>query len=116
MKELIDRLKKEAEEFIASGKNYDERYEEGFGKGMMRVIDAITSPEAREKRMLAKAGDFLCDSDEGITVAEQVERIRNHKNEYDFIDSVDGVMVWEKCGNLTCTDFIDLIESYGQDY
>lgn len=59
---------------------------------------------------IKKAYDILScdDGDSGIT--KMIESIKNHPNQNELIDYVDGVDVWEKLEHeLTCKEFINLI-------
>jgi len=65
-------------------------------------------PTAREKAIEA-AGHYLCD-DGTTTIEQQVEAIANHENDFDYIDNVEGVIVWEAVQNrFDCGEFLDLI-------
>lgn len=105
---LID-LKAEAQKLIKSG----DSHKKARGKGMMKVINAITSHEVNKEKAIEKAGYYLCGNDEFI-IAEQVKSITEHKNSDDYIDNVKGVTVWKKMEyRFTCKEFLDLINDYG---
>jgi hypothetical protein len=54
------------------------------------------------------ASHYLSDAD--LTIAEQIEAIRNHNDMDDFIDKVEGVLVWAKVEyTFSCDEFLDLI-------
>jgi len=45
-----------------------------------------------------------------LSIAEQIEAIKNHSDMDDYIDNVEGVLVWEKVEyTFTCEEFLDLI-------
>lgn len=50
------------------------------------------------------------DGDDCLTVAEAIEAIENHENPDDYIDNVEGVLVWEPLTyRYTCSQFLDAI-------
>ena len=54
------------------------------------------------------ASHYLSDAD--LSIAEQIEAIRNHSDMDDYIDNVEGVLVWSKVETtFTCEEFLDLI-------
>ena len=67
-----------------------------------------SKPSAKDKA-IESASHYLCDSDE-LTIEEQIEAIANHEDQYDMIDNVEGVIVWEKVEwSFTCDSFLDQI-------
>ena len=58
--------------------------------------------------MIERASHYLCDGD--LTTEEMVDAIANHEDQYDMIDNVEGVKVWEKVEySFTCDDFLQEI-------
>ena len=54
------------------------------------------------------ASHYLSDAD--LSISEQIEAIRNHSDMDDYIDNVEGVLVWSKVETtFTCEEFLDLI-------
>jgi antitoxin component of RelBE/YafQ-DinJ toxin-antitoxin module len=54
------------------------------------------------------ASHYLSDAD--LSIAEQIEAIKNHSDMDDYIDNVEGVLVWGKVETtFTCEEFLDLI-------
>ena len=75
----------------------------------VREVIEKEMPELGEPEYVENAKHYLCDSDE-LTIAEMVERIANHENQYDWIDDVDGVIVWQPLEfNYDCDEFLQLI-------
>jgi|688.fasta_scaffold99251_1 hypothetical protein len=65
------------------------------------------------KKTFLLASTFLV-NDADITIDEMVKKIAEHKNQHDFIDNVDEVVVWQIVENtLTCKDFLETI-GYGE--
>ena len=70
-------------------------------------IMKITHP-TKESEMLKNASHYLSDGD--LSTAEMVETIRNHPDQNEMIDYVDGVVVWQPLKNsFTCAAFLELI-------
>jgi hypothetical protein len=66
---------------------------------------------SKNSRLLAST--FLV-NDSDITIDEMVKLIAEHKNQHDFIDNVDEVVVWENVEDkFTCKDFLETI-GYGE--
>ena len=64
-------------------------------------------PTEKDKAV-ERASHYLSDSD--LTTLEQIEAIANHEDQYDLIDNVDGVVVWQPLeGHFTCEDFLSYI-------
>ena len=107
MKNLLKELTEEAQELI----DFGDSKEKAMGRGMMRVIDALKSIGTKEiDRKVKVAGHFLC-SDTEHTIAEQIKLIREHEDQTDLIDYVEGVTVWEKVEfSFTCKGFLELID------
>ena len=73
-------------------------------------LDKESSVLNQRQNMIDRAMHLLCDSDE-MTTEEMVEAIANHPDEDDYIDNVDGVIVWYKVVNeFTCSAFLDEID------
>lgn len=54
------------------------------------------------------ASHYLCDGD--LSILEQIRAIQYHEDQYDYIDMVEGVVVWERVENtFTCGEFLQLI-------
>ena len=67
------------------------------------VDDGITN------KMVENASHYLSDDDE-ISTREMIKRIMEHEDENDYIDNVDGVVVWQPLEyKFTCSDFLDMI-------
>lgn len=55
-----------------------------------------------------KAGDLLSASAD-LSISEMVQLIIDHPNQEDYIDSVEGVEVWQDAEyTFTCKEFLDL--------
>lgn len=105
MKETLKELEEQAQELIDFG---DSR-EKSEGRGMMNVINAIIS-SITEERVNKIAESLLC-GDTEYTIVEQVKFIREHEDQTDLIDYVEGVTVWEKVEfSFTCKGFLELID------
>jgi hypothetical protein len=77
------------------------------------IIDGFM-PTAREKA-IEKASHYLCEYDDEdgnfVSVETQLIRIAEHKNHEDWIDDVDGVLVWGAVVyQFTVEDFIDHVD------
>lgn len=58
--------------------------------------------------VIEAASHYLSDAD--LSIAEQIEAIKNHSDMDDFIDQVEGVLVWAKVEyTFSCDEFLDLI-------
>ena len=67
-----------------------------------------SKPSAKEAA-IDSAEYYLSDSDE-LTTEEQIEAIAAHENPEDYIDNVEGVVVWEKLEyQFTCSKFLSMI-------
>jgi hypothetical protein len=78
------------------------------------IIDGFT-PTSREKA-IEMASHYLCefedeeDDDNFVSIETQLIRISQHEKKDDFLDDVDGVMVWEAVQyQFTVEDFIDYV-------
>lgn len=66
-----------------------------------------SKPTEREI-MIERASHYL--SDGNLSTEEMCDAIANHKDQYDMIDNVEGVEVWEKVENsFSCDDFLSEI-------
>lgn len=66
------------------------------------------SREMSEDEVIEKASHLLSDGE--LSIEEMIEAISNHENQDDYIDNVEGVVVWEKVSNAyTCYEFLDEI-------
>lgn len=69
----------------------------------------------RQETAIDEASHYLCffddeETGEEVSIRTQLERIAAHPDQDDFIDNVDGVMVWEKVEySFTCGQFIDQV-------
>ncbi len=73
---------------------------------LQAVIERCLPTE--RQRIIEAASHYLSDGD--LTIAEMVEAIAKHDDETDFIDNVEGIVVWEKVENsFTCDDFLSEI-------
>ena len=55
-----------------------------------------------------EASHYLCEGE--ISIEDQIQLISNHENEDDFIDDVEGVMVWLPVErHFTCYEFLQMI-------
>lgn len=103
--EKIQELKEQAQELIDLG---DSR-EKAEGHGMMRVIEEIIKSKPTEREiMIERASHYLSDGD--LSTEEMCDAIANHEDQYDLIDNVEGVVVWEKVEySFSCDDFLQEI-------
>lgn len=61
-----------------------------------------------EDKAIELASHYLSDGD--LSTKEMVEAIANHEDQYDMIDNVEGVVVWEKVEwSFTCEQFLQEI-------
>lgn len=75
-------------------------------KDLEKVIKSAM-PTYKEKA-IEMAGNYLSDGD--LTTLQMIEAIAKHKDQKDLIDSVDGVVVWQKVEYaFTCEDFLQEI-------
>lgn len=66
------------------------------------------SKPSAEDKAIELASHYLSDGD--LSTKEMIEAIANHEDQSDFIDNVEGVVVWEKVENsFTCEDFLSEI-------
>ena len=62
----------------------------------------------KEDKVIEEASHYLVEGE--FTFAEQVEKIAKWPEQFDQIDYVDGVIVWQAVENqFTCDAFLDLI-------
>lgn len=65
------------------------------------------------KNVITKARHLLCELDTDQDVVDAVKAIVNHPNQDQYVDWVDGIIVWDKVANTyTCEGFLDEIEYY----
>lgn len=68
----------------------------------------MNSVDNRNEKAYENAGHYLCDNE--LSIKEMVDAIVKHPNEDDFIDNVEGVIVWEKVTyTFDCGEFLELI-------
>ncbi len=99
------RFTEEAQDIF--NKYYDDNMESLYGF-VNDVMEAARVNEL-EGTEIKTAMNYLCDSEDN-SISDQIELIKNHEDGEDFIDNVEGVIVWDKVVNVfTCNEFIDLI-------
>jgi antitoxin component of RelBE/YafQ-DinJ toxin-antitoxin module len=80
---------------------------------LAEIIDSF-SP-SRQEKAVEEASHYLCffddeETGEEVSIKTQLERIAAHPDQDDFIDNVEGVMVWEKVEySFTCDQFLDQV-------
>jgi len=73
-----------------------------------KKIIELTKEKSPEEIEVEKAGEYLLVDD--MTLEDQIQTIKNHPDQSDLIDHVDGVDVWEAVEfRFSCKDFLDLI-------
>jgi len=56
-----------------------------------------------------KAGNYLCET-ESMSIRDMVQAIAENKKQNNLIDTVEGVVVWQKVENtFNCNEFLELI-------
>lgn len=71
-------------------------------------LEEVIKDTEEDDAYIEKAGHYLSDGD--ISTKEMCLRINKHEDQNDYIDNVDGVLVWCKVtNNFTCAEFLDLI-------
>ena len=69
---------------------------------------AIKGEDYENKQMIDAADNILSDGD--IEIFEMIQRIAEHENKNDYIDNVDGVLVWQPLMyQYTCDKFLNEI-------
>lgn len=103
--EQIQELKEQAQGLI----NLGDSREKAEGQGMMRVIELVEKSKPSEREiMIERASHYLSDGE--LSTEEMCDAIANHEDQYDIIDNVEGVEVWEKVeGSFNCDDFLQEI-------
>jgi hypothetical protein len=77
-------------------------------EGTYFSVEEVESDDYTDE--VEKAENYL--SDGSISTAEMIRRIEKHEDQYDFIDNVGGVVVWEKVQNsFTCEEFLNMISN-----
>lgn len=76
------------------------------------IVAILNKAEQDKDAAIEHATHYLCDSDD-LTMEEQIRAIVDHATDIDgtdFIDDVEGVVVWEKLQHsITCYDFLEMI-------
>ena len=80
-----------------------------LGKLEKAIAKAIKEEEpTAEDVETEKASHYLSDGD--ISIKEMVAAIRNHPDPTDYIDDVEGVVVWQPLEyRYNCSQFLDLL-------
>jgi hypothetical protein len=77
-------------------------------KKLTEVVEGAIEYPTPEDIEAEKASHYLSDGD--ISIKEMVAAIRNHPDADDFIDDVEGVVVWQPLEyRYTCTQFLELL-------
>ena len=78
--------------------------------GLMMHLECVAKSIINEtgEDWVAEASHYLCDNE--LSVKDQVERIAAHDNSSDYIDNVEGVVVWEPVTfRFECDEFLSMI-------
>ena len=79
-----------------------------FIKHATEVLAKAQEENSPERKSIELAMHYLCDGD--LSTREMIEAIANHEDQYDMIDNVEGVVVWEKVEySFTCEQFLQEI-------
>ncbi len=77
-------------------------------KKLTAIIEGAIVYPTPEDIEAERAAQYLSDGD--ISIKEMVAAIRNHPDADDFIDDVEGVVVWEPLEyRYNCTKFLELL-------
>lgn len=69
---------------------------------------------SKKEQIIERASHLLADGE--LSIEEMVKAIADNKDEYQIIDYVEGVNVWEKVEySFTCKQFLDEID-YTEDF
>jgi hypothetical protein len=116
MKAITELEKKGIEHWIKYLKTEGDMHEKQGSEGMaydykesVKTIELLLNSVYTEKqRMIHYAENVLSTMD--ITTEEAIKRISKHKDQFDQIDEVEGIIVWDALeGDFTCYEFLEHI-------
>lgn len=104
--------------FDNARKDYPNHTIAAYGEDEIEEPTYMDKNETAVNVAIAQAMNYLCDNEsthEGQlgSIKNQIEAIASHAKNHpsDYIDNVDGVIVWEKVTNtFECDEFLQLIE------
>lgn len=104
----------EVDEYMTPGENDGQAtIELHLENGQLTPTASNEDTEYDDQKRVVNASHYLCDNcDEDITILDQIKLIEAQAeiDRHEFIDNVDGVIVWEKLEwSLTCDNFLDMI-------
>lgn len=77
------------------------------------IAQADFADNGARQNVITKARHLLCELDTDQDVVDAVKAVLGHPNQDQYVDWVDGIIVWDKVSNtFTCEEFLDEIEYY----
>jgi hypothetical protein len=77
------------------------------------IAQADFADNGARKNVITKVRHLLSELDTDQDVVDAVKAVLSHPNQDQYVDWVDGIIVWDKISNtFTCEEFLDEVEYY----